>query len=331
MKYFLPLIVVLAFACNTSKKVQVVEKKETAEKIETEISEVKEEVTEVKEEIAEMKEEPTMVPKDNEELKQLHKEDQADRKTDEIDWDVVGKRDKARKARVFEMLDADLVKTGKDYYHAAMIFQHGGDTIASTMAVKMMKKAIELDPTTNKWLLAAAIDRDLMFREKPQIYGTQYTKDDNDKWILYDIDTTKVTEAERMEHKVPNLAQQQERVKMMNKKKLNTLLKEGMEIDNFIAFCKKEDLTESEYDMSEMRINMLGYELMGDEKNDAALKVFMLNTELYPDAYNTHDSLGECLLKMDKREEGIAAYKKSLELNPKNDNATKVLKEIEAE
>ena len=36
--------------------------------------------------------------------------------------------------------------------------------------------AIELDSTKNKWLLAASIDRELMSRNKPQIYGTQYTK-----------------------------------------------------------------------------------------------------------------------------------------------------------
>jgi hypothetical protein len=39
-----------------------------------------------------------------------------------------------------------------------------------------MKKAIELDPTINKWLLAAAIDRDLMSRSKSQIYGPNMLK-----------------------------------------------------------------------------------------------------------------------------------------------------------
>jgi Tfp pilus assembly protein PilF len=50
-----------------------------------------------------------------------------------------------------------------------------------------------------------------------------------------------------------------------------------------------------------------------------------LNTELYPKGYNTFDSLGECLLLVGKKNEGIKAYKKSLELNPKNENARKII------
>ena len=40
------------------------------------------------------------------------------------------------------------------------------------MAVKMMAKSLELNPAGNKWLYAAAVDRDLMRRNKPQIYGS---------------------------------------------------------------------------------------------------------------------------------------------------------------
>jgi tetratricopeptide (TPR) repeat protein len=54
-----------------------------------------------------------------------------------------------------------------------------------------------------------------------------------------------------------------------------------------------------------------------------------MNTELYPEDFNTYDSYGECLVKIGRIEEGITAYKKSLELNPNNENAKKVLEEIE--
>ena len=43
-----------------------------------------------------------------------------------------------------------------------MIFQHGADSSAFGMAVKHMRKAIKKDTTLNKWLLTAAIDRDLL-------------------------------------------------------------------------------------------------------------------------------------------------------------------------
>lgn len=67
---------------------------------------------------------------------------------------------------------------------------------------------------------------------------------------------------------------------------------------------------------------------MAQGNNHAALKIFKLNTALYPSAYNTYDSYGECLLKLGKKEEAIKAYKKSLALNPNNDNAKKILTEI---
>ena len=144
----------------------------------------------------------------NVELTVMHEADQNDRKGI-IDWSVVSVRDSARLARVYQMIEKDLIKTGKDHYHAAMIFQHGGDTIASGMAVKMMKKAIKLDSSVNKWLLAAAIDRDLMRREKPQIYGTQFVKlGEYEPWKRYDIDSTKITDAERNEVRVEPLTTQ---------------------------------------------------------------------------------------------------------------------------
>lgn len=328
MKYFLPFVLVFAIACSSTKNVKLTEKTETevVEETTTKIEEVKV----VKETAAEVAKE-IMIPKDNKELKQIYTEDQADRTVPKIDWSVIGPRDDARQKRVDEMIDAKLVKTAKDHYRAAMVFQHGGDTIASGKAVAMMKKAVAMDEDINKWLLAAAIDRDLMRKEKPQIYGTQYTKPDKDgPWELYNMDETKVTDEERAEYGVPNMAEIKARVKLMNKKKVNELFDEGMSVDEFIEYCKKEDLEESAYNLSEMSLNSLGYEYMGTDKDDDALKIFILNTELYPEAYNTHDSLGECYIKMGKQVEGIAAYKKSLELNPKNDNAATILKEIEA-
>jgi hypothetical protein len=156
---------------------------------------------------------------DNEELKILYKEDQSDRSASKIDWSIVSKRDQARRTRVNELLKASKVRTAKDYSNAAMIFQHGGDTTSSRMAVKLMKKAVDLDPSLNKWLLAAAIDRYLLGLGQPQIYGTQFEKMGNQPWQLSKIDTTKVTDQERKEYGVGTLAEQREKVKEINKKK----------------------------------------------------------------------------------------------------------------
>lgn len=266
----------------------------------------------------------------NEELKEIYKADQADRQSPNIDWSVVSERDKQRQERVYELLDSNLVRTSEDYANAAMVFQHGGDTIASGIAVKLMKKAVELDSSRSKWLLAAAIDRDLMRRGKPQIYGTQYRRMGADEpWELYELDTTKVTDEKRREYGVETLAEQREKLKMMNKKKLSELLQAGKSIDDIMELAKSSDLQNSEFDLSESGINSFGYQLMGDGKEEDALKIFKMNTELYPKGFNTYDSYGECLVKIGRIEEGITAYKKSLGLNPNNENAKKVLEEIE--
>lgn len=267
----------------------------------------------------------------NEELQKMFNADQAERQVATIDWEKMRVNDSTRKKRTYEMIKLGEIKTGKDYYNSAMIFQHGHDTIDSQMAVKHMRKAIELDSTINKWLLAAAIDRDLMRRGKPQIYGTQYQKGYGEtKWKRYTLDSTKVTDEERKKYRVETLAEQQLKLKRMNMLKVVAFYEETHSLQKVIQlikseFKKKEQAT---YDVSEGEINSFGYALMQEQKTQDALQIFQLNTELYPKGFNTYDSLGECLLLLNKKEEGIKAYKKSLELNPKNENASEVLSKI---
>jgi CubicO group peptidase (beta-lactamase class C family) len=78
---------------------------------------------------------------------------------------------------------------------------------------------------------------------------------------------------------------------------------------------------------SEAAVNRLGYWLLRRDRTDEAIALFELNVELYPEAFNVYDSLGEAQLVKGLREEGLANYRRSLELNPDNDNARKVLAE----
>lgn len=79
----------------------------------------------------------------------------------------------------------------------------------------------------------------------------------------------------------------------------------------------------------EGNLNMAGYTMMNADRLDAAMKIFELNTRLFPDAYNTWDSLAEVHMKQGNKEKAVAYYRKSLTLNPKNTNATAQLKELE--
>lgn len=269
---------------------------------------------------------------DNEELKTMYQSDQSERMSGTIDWSIVAKKDKSRLKRVKELLDSGKVRTSEDYYHTAMIFQHGMDTVASGIAVKMMEKAIALDSTRNKWLLAAAIDRHLMRKGEPQIYGTQFTRNQGEPWRLYNIDTTVISDQERIAYGVETLAEQREKLKRLNKKNLAKLFEEGKSLDEILVFIKSENQkeTESQYDYSEMALNNFGYQFMAQDDYQGALKIFKLNTELYPNAHNTYDSYGECLLALGNKEEAIIAYKKSLELNPDNDNARGIIAQLDS-
>lgn len=269
--------------------------------------------------------------KDNAELQKMYNEDQASRFAKNIDWSILSKQDKEREKRVFEMIKSEEIITSKDYYNSAMIFQHGNDTIASSMAVKHMKKAIELDSSINKWLLAAAIDRDLMRRNKPQIYGTQYIKNDktNGRFIRYQIDTTRISDQERKEYNVETLKEQKEKERTMNLLSLDDLIRDK-KLKESIQLIKSEHNKgqKSKYNMSEEEINNYGYELLKTNKTNDALEIFKLNTKLYPNGWNTYDSYGEILLKLNDKKGAYKNYKKSLELNPKNDNAKKILEQI---
>jgi tetratricopeptide (TPR) repeat protein len=271
---------------------------------------------------------PLIAQTDNQELATMYRNDQAARQKPNIDWETLSREDDAREKRVYELLASSKVITGRDHYHAAMIFQHGSDTTASRMAVKMMRKAIELDSTINKWLLAAAIDRDLMRRNQPQIYGTQFIKmHDEKQWRRYKIDSTKVTDEERKAYGVETLAEQRAKERRMNMLRLYDFYSTEKSISKVIQQIKAEAEKgdRARYNVSEEGVNSFGYELMAEGKLNDALEIFQLNTQLYPQGYNTWDSLGECLMALNRKEESVKAYKKSLELNPKNENARKIV------
>jgi len=76
-------------------------------------------------------------------------------------------------------------------------------------------------------------------------------------------------------------------------------------------------------------VNGAGYALLQAERTDAALVVFELNSRLFPEAFNTWDSLGETQMNLGHDAEAIRFYRKSLELNPENTNAVEMIEKIE--
>lgn len=153
----------------------------------------------------------------NAELLQIFEADQADRTGDlDDDWNVVSQRDAERERRVEAIVAAGGARVSDDYYHAAMVYQHGGTQAHAARAHELALKAVELDPNNNraKWLAAAAEDRRLMYENKPQKYGTQFVQTDG-VWRVWEVDPS-VTDEERAKWNVPPLADTKQQAAMMN-------------------------------------------------------------------------------------------------------------------
>jgi hypothetical protein len=140
----------------------------------------------------------------NEELRQLYEADQGDRLASEVPADVM-ERDRARRRRVTELLDAGAAEAGQDFFHAAMVFQHGEDLGDYQRAHELALRAAELGHRPGRWLAAAAHDRWLMNQGRPQKYGTQF-RGVGDRYELYEVDPA-TTDEERAEWDVPPLAE----------------------------------------------------------------------------------------------------------------------------
>ena len=115
-------------------------------------------------------------------------------------------------------------------------------------------------------------------------------------------------------------------------KPLREMAIEAVKNNQVKAFLSKakERLTRPIYKFqgSEDEINNFGYNLLAMKKVDDAVATFELNAELYPKSYNVYDSLAEAYLRQGKKELAIEFYKKSLEVNPNNTNATQMVEKI---
>jgi len=76
---------------------------------------------------------------------------------------------------------------------------------------------------------------------------------------------------------------------------------------------------------TEPDLNRLGYLLLRRGKGNDAIAVFELNVREHPDSFNVYDSLGDAYLRAGNRAAGLDNYRRSVELNPGNEHAKRVL------
>jgi hypothetical protein len=158
----------------------------------------------------------------NKELQALFEQDQADRRAfDQLGQEQIQQmhqRDRTRRHRVEELIRSEALQAPEDFFHAAMVFQHGETLEDYWQAHELAGRGAELGHPDCRWLSAAAYDRWLMKPGKPQKYGTQYTARNNEAYRLWDVDPTTADE-ERAAWNVPPLAEALRQAEELNQRR----------------------------------------------------------------------------------------------------------------
>ncbi|HEY6333397.1 MAG TPA: serine hydrolase [Blastocatellia bacterium] len=81
--------------------------------------------------------------------------------------------------------------------------------------------------------------------------------------------------------------------------------------------------------ISQGQLNTIGYILLRHNLTKAAITVFDLNVRRWPDSSNVYDSLAEAYFADGQKDLAIKNYQRSLDLDPGNQNAIRMLKKIE--
>ena len=141
---------------------------------------------------------------DNADLEKLYELDQAARQEQPINWEELYAED----------LRASGIKTARDYFHAAMIFQHGDspDDIRLAHSFATIAASLEPDLPNANWLKAATWDRLLLNFDQPQWYGTQFVRDSEGKLTLYTMEPNVISDEQRAAWSVPTVAESLERL-----------------------------------------------------------------------------------------------------------------------
>jgi predicted alpha/beta superfamily hydrolase len=101
-------------------------------------------------------------------------------------------------------------------------------------------------------------------------------------------------------------------------------------IDQIEAYYKK--IYGGKFLPPESIINNIAYShLQKENSRELAIQYFKFNVANYPDSFNAYDGLGEAYLMINDKNRALENYKKSLRLNPKNENAKQMIDKLKKE
>jgi len=86
-----------------------------------------------------------------------------------------------------------------------------------------------------------------------------------------------------------------------------------------------------DYNFDEYELNMLGYQLLWRDMNDAAIEMHKLNVQAYPDSANPYDSLADTYEASEEIELAIECYEKALQRDSEMASAIEGLKRLKPE
>lgn len=173
---------------------------------------------------------PTIPPlKDvNPQVLKLVVEDQWDRGNDmfgkgqvrtmkDVDGAVTAAHDDARHKAIRTLLAEGKLTSARDYSYASLIFQHSGDPGDLMLAHLLSSTSVAMGGS-DKWMMAATLDRYLHSINQPQIFGTQFfTADGGHTWTMEPYNRSTLTDAERALWCVVPLAQQAQALENLQK------------------------------------------------------------------------------------------------------------------
>lgn len=103
----------------------------------------------------------------------------------------------------------------------------------------------------------------------------------------------------------------------------------NQDYQDLIPLYKKTAAKHPKLQLEEGMLNTLGLRLsFNPDKLEQGIEVFLLALYIYPKSANLYDSLAEAYLYKKDFKNAITNFKKSLELNPENQNAINKLKQL---
>ncbi|MEO7814482.1 MAG: hypothetical protein ABIR87_03460 [Sphingomicrobium sp.] len=145
----------------------------------------------------------------NAEMTAIFDADQSVRKHwESANWKAVEVADRGRRMRTQAILDAGMLHSGDDYYHAAFVFQHGSEPGDYLKAHALALIATARGKPSATWIAAATLDRYLQSIGQPQVYGTQFSNKDGTMRQAQPFRSDLLSDAIRTASGVPALAEQ---------------------------------------------------------------------------------------------------------------------------